>query len=54
MLYGKGDDYENEINSMMDVEKFNKDNIIMSCFIVNQELKRETKLKKDKDYEYNN
>ena len=50
----KGDDYENEINSMMDVEKFNKDNIIMSCFIVNQELKRETKLKKDKDYEYNN
>ena len=50
----KGDDYENEINSMMDVEKFNKDNIIMSCFIVNQELKRETKLKKDKAYEYNN
>ena len=50
----KGDDYENEINSMMDVEKFNKDNIIMSCFIVNQELKRESKLKKDKAYEYNN
>jgi len=50
----KGDDYENEINSMMDVEKFNKDNIIMSCFIVNQELKRETKLKNDESYEYNN
>ena len=50
----KGDAYEKEINSMIDVEKFNEDNLIMSCFIVHQELKRETKLKKDEAYEYNN
>ena len=50
----KGDAYEKEINSMIDVEKFSEDNLIMSCFIVYQEFKRETKLKRDKAYEYNN
>ena len=45
-------DYKNEINSMMNVEKFNKNNLIMSCFIVEQELKREAKSKIDEDFQY--
>ena len=47
-------DYKKEINSMMDVEKFNQDNLIISCFIAYQESKREAKQKKDEAYEYNN
>ena len=45
-------DYIKEIDSMMNVEKFNKDHLIMSCFVVDQELKREAKLKIDENYEY--
>ncbi len=47
-------DFKKEINDMMDVKKFNEDNLIMFCFIVGQELKRNIKTNKDEYYEYEN
>ena len=45
-------DFKKEINDMMDVKKFNEDNLIMFCFIVDQEVKRNIKTNKDEYYEY--
>ena len=45
-------DFKKEINDMVEVEKFQEDNLIMFCFIVEQESKRETKTKKDESFKY--
>ena len=47
-------DFKKEINDMIDVKKFQEDNLIMFCFIVEQELKRNIKENKYEFYEYDN
>ena len=45
-------DYIKEINAMMNVEKFQQDNLIMFCLLVKEELKREIRTTKDEIFEY--
>ena len=47
-------DFKREIKDMIEIKKFQEDNLIMFCFLVVEELKRKTKAKKDESYEYDN
>ena len=45
-------DYINELNAMIDVKKFNQDNLIVLCCLVEQEPNRNIKPNRNENYEY--
>ena len=47
-----GDDYITELKDLMDITKFQESNLIMLCFICEEEKKRDIKKKNDEIYEY--